>query len=231
MKMKKKMKTKMFLGVLLSLALVLGLLPALLPGMNLTAKADAQPTYKIQVKDNAYANDTRTLAANVTLPYQTTGSALRKLQGYGTTTVSIVLKSGNNITITGTDISITGPGTSNVWVFATSNGYVRFDIIVTKNITASATGYDGSYDGNDHGISVSVSIPASGATVKYGTQNRTYDLTESPKYKDAGNYTVYYQVTEPTISRKVPNTRMPVIILFIIRSLRMTIIQKPDRRR
>ena len=67
MKMKTKMKTKMFLGVLLSLALVLGLLPALLPGMNLTAKADAQPTYKIQVKDIKY-NDTRTLAANVTLP-------------------------------------------------------------------------------------------------------------------------------------------------------------------
>ena len=209
MKMKKKMKTKMFLGVLLSLALVLGLLPALLPGMNLTAKADAQPTYKIQVKDIKY-NDTRTLAANVTLPYQTTGSAIMNMQGYGTTAVSIVLKSGNNITITGTDISITGPGTSNVWVFATSNGYVRFDIIVTKNITASATGYDGSYDGNDHGISVDVSIPASGATVKYGTRNGAYDLTESPKYKDAGNYTVYYQVTADDYNTKTGSAQVKI---------------------
>lgn len=188
------MKTKMFLSVLLSLALVLGLLPALLPGMNLTAKADAQPTYKIQVKDISY-NDTRTLAANVTLPYQTTGSALRRLQGYNSTTVSIVLKSGNNITITGTDISITGPGTSNIWVYSTASKYAIFEIIVTKNITATATGYDDLYDGNNHGISVSVSIPASGATVKYGTANGTYDLAESPQYTDAGTYTVYYQVT------------------------------------
>ena len=209
MKMKKKMKTKMFLGVLLSLALVLGLLPALLPGMNLTAYADAQPTYKIQVKDIGY-NDTRTLVANVTLPYQTTGSALRRLQGYNSTTVSIVLKSGNNITITGTDISITGPGTSNIWVYSTANKYANFEIIVTKNITASATGYDGSYDGNAHGISVSVSIPASGATVKYGTQNGTYDLTESPKYKDAGNYTVYYQVTADDYNTKTGSAQVKI---------------------
>ena len=129
MKTKKKMKTKMFLGVLLSLALVLGLLPALLPGMNLTAYADAQPTYKIQVKDNAYANDTRTLAANVTLPYQTTGSALRKLHGYSATTLRVVLKSGNNITITGTDISITGPGTSNIWVYSDASHCRNFKLL------------------------------------------------------------------------------------------------------
>ena len=209
MKTKKKMKTKMFLSVLLSLALVLGLLPALLPGMNLTAKADAQPTYKIQVKDIAY-NDTRTLAANVTLPYQTTGYTLRQMQGYNPPTIRIELKSGNNITITGTDISITGPGTSNIWVFETETGYANFDIIVTKNITASATGYDGSYDGNDHGISVDVSIPASGATVKYGTRNGAYDLTESPKYKDAGNYTVYYQVTADDCNTKTGSAQVKI---------------------
>ena len=81
---------------------------------------------------------------------------------------------------------------------------------MTKNITASATGYDGSYDGNDHGISVSVSIPASGATVKYGTQNRTYDLTESPKYKDAGNYTVYYQVTADDYNTKTGSAQVKI---------------------
>ena len=209
MKTKKKMKTKMFLSVLLSLALVLGLLPALLPGMNLTAKADAQPTYKIQVKDIKY-NDTRTLAANVTLPYQTTGSAIMNMQGYGTTAVSIVLKSGNNITITGTDISINGPGTAIVLVYRNERLYMDFEIIVTKNITASATGYDGSYDGNDHGVSVDVSIPASGATVKYGTRNGAYDLTESLKYKDAGNYTVYYQVTADDYNTKTGSAQVKI---------------------
>ena len=81
---------------------------------------------------------------------------------------------------------------------------------MTKNITASATGYDGSYDGNAHGISVSVSIPASGATVKYGTQNGTYDLTESPKYKDAGNYTVYYQVTADDYNTKTGSAQVKI---------------------
>ena len=35
----------------------------------------------------------------------------------------------------------------------------------------------------------------SGATVKYGTVEGTYNLTSSPTYTDAGTYTVYYQVT------------------------------------
>ena len=35
-----------------------------------------------------------------------------------------------------------------------------------------------------------------GAVVKYGTTEGKYDLTTSPEYTDAGNYTVYYQVTK-----------------------------------
>ena len=187
--MKKSVKFRslsLFLAALVCLTLVL-----VLPGMNLTVYADAQPTYKIQVKDLGDYT-TKTLAANVTLPYQTTGSALRKLHGYSATTLSVVLKSGNNITVTGTDISINGPGTAIVVVYRNEKLYMDFEIIVTKNITASATGYTGTYDGTAHGISVSVAIPSSGATVKYGTADGTYNLTESPRYTDVGTYTVYY---------------------------------------
>ena len=56
----------------------------------------------------------------------------------------------------------------------------------------SGAGYTGDYDGEAHGITVTK--PAS-ATVKYGTESGTYDLSEAPKYTDAGTYTVYYQVT------------------------------------
>ena len=210
-KLKPKQKQFLRLGcAALALTLSLTLVLGLLPGMNLTAKAAAaEPTYKIQVKDISY-NDTKLLVKDTTLPYQTTGSKLKALQGYNTTVVKIVKKSGDNVTISGTNITITGAGTSNVWIYRTSNSYVNFEIIVTKNITASATGYDGSYDGQDHGISVNVSIPASGATVKYGTKSGTYNLTESPKYKDAGNYTVYYQVTADDYNTKTGSAQVKI---------------------
>ena len=194
MKTKKKMKTKMFLGVLLSLALVLGLLPALLPGMNLTAKAAATPTYKIVVTCPSFI---RTYSENIELPQTFTAAWLWSYMNFpsGYSVTSISKESGDDIvSIDGTSVTVNGAGTVDLNLNF-GNGFGRIGFKVTKNITASATGYDGSYDGNDHGISVDVSIPASGATVKYGTQNGTYDLTESPKYKDAGNYTVYYQVT------------------------------------
>ncbi len=43
---------------------------------------------------------------------------------------------------------------------------------------------------------MTVTTPAEGAVVKYGTTEGTYDLTENPTYTDAGTYTVYYQVTK-----------------------------------
>ena len=209
MKMKTKMKTKMFLGVLLSLALVLGLLPALLPGMNLTAKAAATPTYKIVVTSPAF---NRTYSENIELPQTFTAAGLWSYMNFpsGYSVNSISKASGDDIvSIDGTSVTVNGAGTVNLNLNF-SYGYGMIGFIVTKNITASATGYDGSYDGNDHGISVSVSIPASGATVKYGTQNGTYDLTESPKYKDAGNYTVYYQVTADDYNTKTGSAEVRI---------------------
>lgn len=62
-------------------------------------------------------------------------------------------------------------------------------------IVASASGFSGTYDGQPHGISVTVNSPT-GAVVKYGTTEGTYNLDDSPEYTDAGDYTVYYQVTK-----------------------------------
>ena len=62
-------------------------------------------------------------------------------------------------------------------------------------IEATATGFDGVYDGEEHGISVNVTEPAEGATVLYGTEEGVYTLDESPAYSDIGTYTVYYQVS------------------------------------
>jgi uncharacterized repeat protein (TIGR02543 family) len=71
--------------------------------------------------------------------------------------------------------------------------------IAKANIEYEAEGYVGVRDSERHGITVNVTAPA-GAVVKYGTAKGTYDLDESPTYKDAGDYTVYYQITADNYS-------------------------------
>lgn len=67
--------------------------------------------------------------------------------------------------------------------------------VVEETMDVSASGFSGTYDEKAHGISVTVNSPT-GAVVKYGTTEGKYDLTTSPEYTDAGDYTVYYQVTK-----------------------------------
>ena len=59
-------------------------------------------------------------------------------------------------------------------------------------LSVTVNGYNKAYDGASHGIVVT----SSGATIKYGATEGTYDKDESPTYKDVGEYTVYYQVTK-----------------------------------
>ena len=67
--------------------------------------------------------------------------------------------------------------------------------VVEHDMEVSASGFSGPYDEKAHGISVTVNSPT-GAVVMYGTTEGFYDLTDSPTYTDAGDYTVYYQVTK-----------------------------------
>ena len=67
--------------------------------------------------------------------------------------------------------------------------------ISTAAMSVTAIGYNDTYDGQAHGITV---IAPEGATVKYRTTNSgDYALTANPTFTDAGTYTVYYQVTKP----------------------------------
>ena len=67
--------------------------------------------------------------------------------------------------------------------------------IYTRAMTVNAEGYTGYFDEAAHGITVTVIEPASGFTVKYGTEEGSYNLTESPTQTEVGSLTVYYQVT------------------------------------
>ena len=52
-----------------------------------------------------------------------------------------------------------------------------------------ATGYDGTYDGNEN----SISVDAKNANVTYSTDGENYS-SNNPSFKDAGEYTVYYRI-------------------------------------
>ena len=158
----------------------------------------ATTTFNIAAKD---LSDAATIA---TIPDQTyTGNEIKPEPA-----VSIVLIDGNDATTLtkGTDfdysyanninaseqaelqptVTITGKGNY------TGSASQTFSI-TNATMTVTATGYNGTYDGNAHGITV---VAPEGATVTYGTKKGTYDKTESPTYTDAGTYMVHYQVVK-----------------------------------
>ena len=71
--------------------------------------------------------------------------------------------------------------------------------ITKADLTTSATGYDGVYDGKAH--SISVDVGESDAVVYYSTTELTADnyntagSTTNPEYTNAGEYTVYYFIS------------------------------------
>ena len=93
----------------------------------------------------------------------------------GTATVTITDKTGGNYTVSGTKTFTIGKA----------------------EITVSAADVNTAYDGAAHGITVNVTAPASGYTIKYGTTEGTYDKTASPTITNVADspLTVYYQVT------------------------------------
>ena len=74
----------------------------------------------------------------------------------------------------------------------TSQKSATWSIANSDGLKVTVTGYENTYDGAAHGITVT----CSGATITYGTTNGTYNLSSSPTYTDAGTYTVYYKVTK-----------------------------------
>ena len=103
--------------------------------------------------------------------------------------------------VTGTTIKITSgakEGVSTITVKSEGNSkykdaYAAYVATTQKGlISYTSNGYKGVYDGNLHGITVI----ANGFKVKYGEIEGTYNLDESPKYVDAGEYKVYYQISK-----------------------------------
>ena len=93
-------------------------------------------------------------------------------------------------TITPSDADIKNGGNA-----VTGNYDIHYEngnlTINAASMEVSTTGFNGTYDGSAHGITVT---GPEGSTVSYGTVSGNYDLDASPEYTDAGTYTVYYKV-------------------------------------
>ena len=96
----------------------------------------------------------------------------------------------------------TGAGTYYVWykVVGDDNHSDTTPVSVTvtigsKAMTVSAADVAAIVDGQPHGVTVNVTDPATGYTVKYGTEAGSYTLDASPTQTEVGTKTVYYQVT------------------------------------
>ncbi len=66
--------------------------------------------------------------------------------------------------------------------------------ITKKRMTLTAEDYSGTYDGQKHGITVTVTEPAD-AEISYRASENASWQNAPVTYRDAGTYTVYYQVT------------------------------------
>ena len=98
--------------------------------------------------------------------------------------------------------AFTDAGTHTVYYTASAvnhdSVYGSFEIkIKNASITGvDAAGYTGIYDGQSHGIKITLSGNAGDGEILYGESEDNCTLTESPVYKNTGSYTVYYTVTK-----------------------------------
>ena len=208
------MKTKKFL----SFALVLTMLAGMLPGMSLTASAagntteitptNTSGTMTITLKIKAAQTIT---ADNVTATYGDTdksvsASVTTPSTGGGTISYAVKEGSGDYISVASDGkltINKVPPTDGKAYVIVTAaatDDYAETTKEVTVNIstkamTVSASDVTATADGQPHGITVNVTDPATGYTVKYGIEEGSYTLDASPTQTEVGEKTVYYQVT------------------------------------
>ena len=164
-----------------------------------TSNADNTKTASCAVTVKAAQTIT---ASDVTATYGDTGKKI-EANTSGDGALSYAIKSGDAVTVdenTGA-LTIVKAGSAVITVTAAETAtYAQAtkDVNVTVNtkaMTVSAENVNVTVDGQPHGITVNVTDPASGATVKYGTEEGSYTLDASPTQTEVGEKTVYYQVT------------------------------------
>ena len=99
------------------------------------------------------------------------------------------------------------PGTYTIYYKVTATNYEEktgnYTVKINNaEITATVSGYEGKYDGNEHYGTINVTKPSSGANITYSTtQNGTY--TANPiKYTTPGVYPIFYKINADYYNEK-----------------------------
>ena len=71
--------------------------------------------------------------------------------------------------------------------------YIAIEVL--QNMVVTAEDYAGSYDGDSHSGTVTVSAPASGYAIRFGSSSGSYTSETAPSYSEVGNWTVYFKIT------------------------------------
>ena len=180
---------------------------------NLPTGTDAGTYYVWYMAEGDASHNDTVAAGPVTVtisPKSITGAAVTldktQLTSNGSEqSVSVTGVTIDGMTLTAVDYDVsgnTGTNKGDYTVTVTGKGNYKDSAtaawkIVDKAMTVSAENVTVDYDGNPHRITVTVTEPASGATVKYGRTAGAYDLDTSPEITQPGTLTVYFQVTAP----------------------------------
>ena len=185
---------------------------------QVSASGYTTKTGSVTVTINKANNTLELNATSGTITYPKTGSfTVSKNTSSGTLSVassntSIAIASISDKTVTVKPGTVSGSATITVTSAETTNykkATATYTVTVkpgTLDVTTS--NYTGTYDGNSH--AASVTAKTSGATVKYGTVSGTYNLTSMPTYTNAGEYTVYYQVSAPGYTTKTGSVTITI---------------------
>ena len=144
---------------------------------------DAQEVVKT-LADAAFTNQL-TNTGDGTVSYESSNAEIAAVNA---SSGEVTIKDVGEVTITATVTD----GANYTYADKTASYMLRVE---NREMEVTVEGYTGRYDGQAHGISITVKTPED-ANIKYGTQEGTYDLDASPTYTNAGSYTVYYQITK-----------------------------------
>ena len=142
--------------------------------------------------------------------------------GDGTVTYSSLNTAVATVDSSTGEVTIKGDGTATItatvadgtnYTYATKTASYTLGVGMAT-MTVTATGYEGIYDGQPHSIRVTA---PEGAKVRYGEGVAIYTSDASPTFINAGDYTVYYEVTKEnyttvTGSAVVKISKVPVIL-------------------
>ena len=178
---------------------------------NIIAKVADGANYTYVTKEDQYAVTVSKAAA--TISYET--ASISKTYGDEDFTNPLTMTGDGSVTYASDNesvatvnsesglVHIVGSGNANITATVVDGKNYTYAVktaqyaigVNTAAMTVSAEGYTGTYDGQSHTITVTVTEPE-GTTVKYGTKAGEYTMDEAPAYTDAGEYTVFYQVTK-----------------------------------